>query len=427
MEKLHAGIREQVEALKDSLFDISTFIFEHPELGDEERESCAYLTGLLKANGFTVTCPYKGVETAFRAELENGEGPTIAFLAEYDALPGYGPEQKPAHACGHNWIAATTVGAGLALSRMTDRFSGKVVVFGTPAEETTGRKIDLAQAGAFDDVDAAFQMHLSVNTNLRAKALAMNSAEFEFFGRAAHAAAYPEEGVNALDAVILTFNGVNALRQQLQSDVRIHGIITEGGKAANVIPDHCKCLFYVRAARKSYFLEVFEKVKDCARAAAMMTGAELKINYYENQYDDLQVNPVLAELMARHMAASGFEPLSKAGEVPSSTDLGNVSYRCPVLYGNVGIAEGRAVVHEEAFIPYVNGQEAHKRLLQTVESFIGSALELYDTPALVEEVHRVFRPPLPTAEHAVKQNPLHGFAVQGVYSNSMRTLTIFSM
>lgn len=390
MEQQEIQVKTVVQELKEQIFNIGDYIFEHPELGDAEYLSVEYLTGLLRAYGFKVECPYKDLKTAFRAELGDEATPKIAFLAEYDALPGYGPDKKPAHACGHNWIAATTVGAALALSKLKSSFNGRIVVIGTPAEETTGRKIDLANNGAFDDIDAAFQMHLYENSNLKGRALAMDSVEFEFIGKASHAAVYPYDGINALDAVQLTFNGISFLRQQLKSDVRIHGIVTEGGEAPNIIPDRCKCLFYVRAAKKKYFQEVFEKVKNCARGAALMTGAELKINQYENAYDDLIINPVLAEITAKYMERAGFEPLSQEDEIPGSTDIGNVSYCCPTLYGNVGIAGGKAKVHEEEFLKYANSDKAKERMLMTVETFVNSAIELYQNSELRKNVKENF-------------------------------------
>lgn len=390
VEEWDSQLNDTLKELDDQFCGISDFIFQHPELGDEEFVSSKYLTDVLKDSGFTVEYPYQGIPTAFRGEAGDGQGPNIAFLAEYDALPGFGPEKKPAHACGHNWIAATTVGAGLALASLKDQFHGTVVVIGTPAEETVGRKIDLANSGAFDDIDAAFQMHLYENTNLKARALAMDSVEFEFKGRASHAAVYPYEGINALDAVNLTFAGISFLRQQLKSDVRIHGVITEGGEAPNVIPEHCKCLFYVRAAKKSYFQTVFEKVKNCARGAALMTGAELKINQYENAYDDLIVNPILADMLRVNLEQAGFTQFSEEDEIPGSTDIGNVSYRCPTLYGNIGIAEGKYKVHEEGFLTCANGKEAKEKMRMTIRAFAKTALELYRQPDKVAQVRAAF-------------------------------------
>lgn len=376
--------------LKDDIEEISNYIFNHPELGDRELLSSKYLVDLLKENGFKVEYPYLDIATAFRAEFGDETGPTIAFLPEYDALPGYGKENKNAHACGHNWIAATTVGAALVLSRLKDNFNGKIVVLGTPAEETTGRKVDMVNKGAFKDIDAVFQMHLAEETSLNSTALAMDSYEFSFKGKASHAAAYPHEGINALDAVNLTFAGINALRQQLRQDVRIHGIITEGGSAPNIIPENCACRIEVRSRNRSYLNEVSERVKNCARGAALMTGAKLSISNFENSYDDLHVNAVLQALHRTSLEKAGFKEFSKEERNPGSTDIGNVSYAAPTMYANIGIAQGKAKVHEEEFLEYANSCEAKEKILMVVRAFSYSALELFNNKELLEKVKEEF-------------------------------------
>lgn len=378
-----------LDELRAEIEDISDFIFNHPEAGDEEYLSSLYLADLLKRNGFELTYPYLGMPTAFRAEI-GSKGPKIAFLAEYDALPGYGSDGELAHACGHNWISATTVGTALVLSKLKDNFNGKIVVIGTPAEESSGRKIDMANQGAFDDIDAVFQMHLYESTNLKAKALAMDSWEFVFTGKSSHSAAYPHEGINALDAVNLTFAGVNALRQQLKDDVRISGIINSGGDAPNVITAKAACKFHVRANKRKYLNEVSEKVKNCAKGAEIMTGAKLEIVKFENSYDDLVVNSKLAELMRKNMIKSGFEDISDEMEVPGSTDIGNVSYKAPTFYGNVGIADGCARVHEEAFIDWANSSEAKLKIFKTILAFTYSALDIYEDEQLLQEIKLEF-------------------------------------
>jgi len=183
MHELEKKVDELILQLKEEIEGISDYIFNNPELGDEEFLSSKYLVDLLAKNGFDLMYPYLGIKTSFRAEYGDDEGPCIAFLAEYDALPGYGEEKKAAHACGHNWIAGSTVGAALVLSKIKETFTGKVVVIGTPAEETTGRKVDLINKGAFHNIDTVFQMHLNENNNLYAKALAMDSWEFRFTGK----------------------------------------------------------------------------------------------------------------------------------------------------------------------------------------------------------------------------------------------------
>jgi amidohydrolase len=205
--------------------------------------------------------------TAFVAKMQRGKGPVAAFLAEYDALPGYGTDHHALHACGHNWIAAAAVGSALKLAQMTD-WQGTVLVIGTPAEETIGGKIELYRAGVFHDVDVCFEMHLHECNSLKPEALAIDPWEFVFTGKAAHASSSPYLGINALDAVNLTFAGISALRQQLKPDVRIHGIITEGGSAVNVIPDQAVCRFHVRSQTRSELDAVSERVKKlCQRSS----------------------------------------------------------------------------------------------------------------------------------------------------------------
>lgn len=389
-ELVQERIDQLVKSYETEIENISDYIFNHPELGAEEYKSSKFIVDLLEKHDFRIQYPYLGIDTSFRAEFGDEFGPTIAFLAEYDALPGYGEKKEPAHACGHNWIAATTVGTGIILSKMKEEFKGKIVVMGTPAEETIGSKVDLVNKGAFKDIDAVFQMHLYEENNLRAKALAMDSWEFEFIGKASHAAAYPFDGINALDSVNLTFAGISALRQQLKQDVRIHGIITKGGEAPNIIPDHCSCKFYVRAQKRKYLDIVSEKVKNCARGAALMTGAKLEIKKFENSFDDLVVNKTLLEIARKNLEKVGFENFSQRDEIPGSTDVGNVSYAAPTMYGNIGIADGIAKVHEEEFLGYANSKEAKEKISMVVKAFSYSVLELFNSKELMDKVKEEF-------------------------------------
>lgn len=378
------------EKIENEIIGISSFIFSHPELGDCEFKASAYLVKLLVKNGFRVRYPYEGLQTAFRAEYGNPDGVKVAFLAEYDALPGYGPKKQPAHACGHNWIAASAVGAALILSRMKELSGGCVVVIGTPAEETAGRKIDLLKAGAFDDIDVVFQMHLAETTSLNTTALAIDPWMFEFFGKASHAAASPFNGINALDAVNLTFTGIGALRQQLRPDARVHGIISNGGKTPNIIPSYAACKFYVRAADRAYLDEVSKKVKNCAKGAALMTGAKVKISQFENSFDDLQINPTLRELMKENLTQCGIDDFCSEPHITGSTDIGNVSRRVPTFYGNIGVGNGTAGAHEEAFLKFVNSEEAHGKLLKVAEAFALSACEIFRNPECLKIVRMEF-------------------------------------
>lgn len=383
---LHGKVNKTALLLKSQIENISEYLFCHPELGDSEFLSSKYLVDLLKENGFETEYPYWEIETAFKAEFGDNNGPRIAFLPEYDALPGYGPDKKNAHACGHNWIAAITVGAALVLSKLQDDFKGKIVVIGTPAEETVGRKVDMVSKGAFENIDAVFQMHLGANTSLNSSSLAMDAFEFKFNGKASHAASSPHEGINALDAVNLTFAGISALRQQLKSDVRIHGIVTEGGYAPNIIPEQCTCRFEVRSEKRSYLNEVSERVKNCAKGAALMTGTKLEISNFENSFDDLMVNSTLTEIAKKNLERCGIKDFIDRKDPPGSTDLGNVSYVCPTMYGNIGVGDGKTKPHEEKFLDYVNSTEAKEKALMVVQALCYSALELYENPEILKKL-----------------------------------------
>ncbi len=383
-------IRTISEQLTEEINAVSTFIFTHPEIGDEEYESSSFLASVLKKHGFQVEYPYGNIPTSFRAEFGNGNGPKIAFLSEYDALPGYGSEKKPAHACGHNWISASTLGAALILSKLTKPINGTIVVIGTPAEETVGRKVDLLKCGAFDDISAVFQMHLNSKTNINVYALAIDSWQFEFFGKSSHAAKVPFNGINALDAVNLTFAGISALRQQLKSDVRIHGIVSAGGETPNIIPSYAACKFYVRSTSRDYLDVVSEKVKNCARGAALMTGAKLTITQFENSFHNLQVNQNMKRIMKKNLEKAGIINICDTPELIGSTDIGNVSYKVPTFYCEIGVGDGIATIHEESFLKYVDSEEAHEKLLKAVCAFAWSGYEVFSDEKLLNEITREF-------------------------------------
>lgn len=389
---MNSQIKAAAQRLRGEITGISSYIFSHPELGDCEFKSSAFLAEVLRRHGFRVQQAYCGLTTSFRADLGAGET-TVAFLPEYDALPGYGPEHLPAHACGHNWIAASTVGAALLLAEAGIPASGAVAVIGSPAEETAGRKVNLLNAGAFRDIDAAFQMHLGRKTNLRVSALAIEPLEFSFCGKASHAAARPFCGINALDAVNLTFAGIGALRQQLKPEVRIHGVVTDGGGVPNVIPAHAACRFYVRAQNRIRLAETAEKVKNCARGAALMTGTQLAIREFENSFDDLTTNLTLSESMAASLRDCGIELPHAAPESTGSTDLGNVSHSTPTFYGHIGVGDGTADAHEEAFLQYVDSDDAHEKLVQVAQAFAETALAFFSDASLRARAREEFLHP----------------------------------
>lgn len=275
------AISSYIDELREQLIGLSLDIHAHPELNYEEHYCSARLADFLESHGFRVERGVGGVETAFRATAEGGagEGPTVALLAEYDALPEIG------HACGHNLIATATVGAGIAARSLIEQLPGTLQVIGTPAEEGGGGKIRLLEAGVFDGVDIAITCHPAANRSViptevpldEIWALALVGFRYKYYGRAAHAAVAPEQGINALNAVIHLFNGIDALRQHLRDGVRIHGIITDGGKAANVVPDFAAANFMLRSRDKEYLKEIVEKwtSKKSPPAASTAGGARI--------------------------------------------------------------------------------------------------------------------------------------------------------
>ena len=379
------NLYNNVERLKNEIENISEFIFEHAELGNEEYVSSAYLVEKLRDYGFKVTYPYLDIPTAFRAEYKKGEGLKVAFLPEYDALPGYGENKnQTAHACGHNWIAATTLGAAISLATLNENFNGRIVVIGTPAEETVGGKCELVEKGAFSDIDAVIQMHLGAENNINVLTLAMDSIEFNFSGVAAHAACYPEKGVNALDAVNLMFAGVNALRQHMKPDARVAGIVTEGGMACNIVPDKASCRYYIRSKERSYLKELTQKIINCAKGAALMTGAELEYHNFENSYDNLIYNESLRNLLRKNLEDLGVENFVNDFEASGSSDIGNVSQVCPTVYCEIDTgAYLQVFAHHESFLDYAHGKNAENTLQIATKAMAYTALQIFLEPQLL--------------------------------------------
>lgn len=380
------------DSLKKEIEGVSDYLFKNPELGSNEFKSSKYIIDLLKENNFTIYENYCGLPTGFRAEFGDDEGPVIGFLAEYDALPGYGPDKVPGHACGHNWIAAGTCGAALTLSKLKDNFKGKIVLFGTPAEETVGGKVDMVEQNAFDDVDAAFQMHLENCNNLECETLAIDCIKFQFTGKAAHAAAHPENGINALDAVQLMYAGINCLRQHMRDDARVHGIITKGGDAPNTVPDFAECKFHIRSADRAYLNTLTAKVINCAKGAALMTGAELSYEKFENSFDNILNLTALQKITRTNLEAVGVTEFLEGGRgATGSSDVGNVSQVCPTSYAEIALnIDEVCSVHDEAYLKYVNSEEAYDKLHKSAKAMAGAALDLFMDSNLLDMVKNEF-------------------------------------
>ena len=341
-ENLKEEISANVDGLQKDLEEIVRRLHAQPETGLQEHKTAAYLAGVLAGAGFSVESGIAGLDTAFRATW--GTGPvTVALLAEMDALPGLG------HACGHNVIAAAAVGGAIALSRSLRPEQMRVVVFGTPAEELGIGKLELIRHGYFDDIDAAMMVHPSSRRQVIKEYLGLAKIRFTFRGKPAHAAAYPEEGINALDGVIQTFNAINALRQQLRDDVRVHGIITEGGAAANIIPARAACYFYVRAVDLDELDRVKARVIACARGAALATGTEVSVEEDERVMAPLRINEHFYKVYSDQLAWLGLPEANGRRDLHrGSSDIGNVSQVVPTIHPHVPLGPGLHI-HTEAF------------------------------------------------------------------------------
>ena len=282
-EQLKREAQEQIAAHRGELEELSLRIHGNPELSLEEEKSSQWLAEYLSGKGFEVTKPAYGLPTAFEAVYGEGS-PSIGIIAEYDALPGIG------HACGHNVIATAAMGAGLAAKAAADAFGATIRVIGTPGEEGRGGKIRMARNGAFRNVDAAMMVHPGDYNTSGCEAMAVAILSVEFHGKASHAAGAPQQGVNALEAMIISYNAINSLRQHVVDGSRVHGIITDGGQAANVVPAHSAGLFYIRAKDDEYVETLKERVVGCFEAGAKATGARLEHRWSEPQYSTMKNN-----------------------------------------------------------------------------------------------------------------------------------------
>ncbi|WP_236660364.1 M20 family metallopeptidase [Isachenkonia alkalipeptolytica] len=377
---------EKAESLKSELEKLSDDILNNPELGYEEHFSSKAHKELLQKHGFTVEMPYLGMDTAFKATYDTGkEGPTIAYLSEYDALPGIG------HGCGHNLLGTTSTGAAILLRYLED-FRGRIIVFGTPAEETSGGKVDMVKEGGFEDVDAALMAHPADSHMQSGKSLALEALEFKFTGRTSHAAASPEKGINALDGVLLMFNNINALREHILPSARIHGIITKGGEAANIVPGEAVAQFYIRATSKTYLMELKEKVLNCAKAGALASGASLDYYNYEKPYDNLVTNQLLSDLYTEQLQSLGITNIEKEKGSTGSLDMGNVSHAVPAIHPYFDIIEsGDVSAHTVEFRDATKTDYALNSMIQTLTALALTGVKLSQDRDLLQSIKEEFQ------------------------------------
>jgi amidohydrolase len=386
MDQIKDQIGGEVDKLAPELFAISDYLKANPETAYLEFKACEHLSQVLHDKGFQVQKSVGNVETSFLARPSDCQPsrPTVALLAEYDALPKIG------HGCGHNMIAAASLGAAIVLKQIMGNEAGGVAVIGTPAEEGGGGKVRLADAGVFDDMDVAMMFHPG-GQNIPAKdMLGRIKFKMEFMGRTAHASGSPDRGINALDAMVSAYSSMNAIRQHLRPDGRIHGIITHGGDAPNIIPDYAAGLFYVRAGSRSYRDEIFERVHKCAQGAALALGAESKIEIDQPKLDPMKRNASLEDTIRVNMEALGISIDTDDGRRGSS-DIGNLSHYLPAVHPLLAMVGSDVAGHSVEFCEATTSDRGRQTLLNAAKLLAMTALDYLTSAELRERVAEDFQ------------------------------------
>lgn len=376
-------ILDYIENKKYDYVEISHRIHERPELGNEEIFASRTLIDQLRANEFEIETDIAGHATGFIATYHSEkEGPTIGYLAEYDALPGLG------HACGHNIIGTASVLAGVALKQVIDHIGGKVVVLGCPAEEggeNGSAKASYVKAGVIDDIDIALMIHPGNETYPTINTLAVDVLDIKFYGKSAHASENADEALNALDAMISYFNGVAQLRQQIKKSHRVHGVILDGGKAANIIPDYTHARFYTRATTRKELDILTERVNQIARGAAIQTGCDYEFGPIQNGVNEFIKTPKLDELFEKYAIEVG-EEVSYDDFGFGSTDTGNVSHIVPTIHPHVKIGSRNLVGHTHRFREAAASVHGDQALIRGAKIIALMGLELIENKKLFDEV-----------------------------------------
>lgn len=395
IQELKRLVQDAVDAQRDRLFSISRWLYENPELGSEEFKASELLTAELERNGFKVDRGILGMPTAFSATYRGREeGPRVAVLAEYDALPGVG------HGCGHNLIAASAIGSGIAVSKVMDRIKGEILVVGTPAEEghgpSAGSKVIMAEKGFWDEIDAALMLHPSTRWSVGDLALGIWTVKMEFEGRTSHAAASPEKGLNALNAATLAYIATHMLRQEARRDANlvIHGIISEGGLASNVIPDRAVCDFGVRSSDEEYLRLMVDRVERCAEGAALATGTKVKVTK-KKLYSSKKVNEPLTELLWKNHVALGVDISdwreSIRGMPMASTDFGDVSQRTPAAASYIKIADENTPGHSREMADATMTPRGLEAMIIGTKALAMTMLDLLVDPENVKRAKEYFK------------------------------------
>jgi amidohydrolase len=388
LETAKAEVTRAVDRLADELERLSHQIHANPELAFKEEKASAWLSEFLDRQGARVERGVGGLPTAFRATIPGrGPGPTIAIMAEYDALPNIG------HACGHNVIATAGAGAGAALAAAlkTLPFDGRIQVIGTPAEEGGAGKVKLMEAGVFDEVAAAMMIHGRCGTQIWRPGLGIIKVKCEFFGKAAHASSWPWRGVNALNAMIQLFVSLDQMRQQLRPEARVHGIITKGGEQANIIPEYTAAEFYLRAPTKEYCRELLRRFEGAAQGAATATGCTVTVTPDPIVHDPLKPNFTMAALFEKNLERIDFPVDPDDGEAGyGSTDCGNVSQALPTIHPYIRISPDGVPGHSREFAEWARSPLARTGMVAAAKALALTALDLLARPAELDRARQEF-------------------------------------
>ncbi|EOH88970.1 M20 family metallopeptidase [Enterococcus villorum] len=378
------------EAIQERLSEYQALaldIHQHPEVSNYEFYSSEALVRQLEKEGFEVKKEVAGHRTGFAASYQSAKpGPVIAFLAEFDALPGIG------HACGHNLFGTYSVLAASIIREKIAEIGGEIRVYGTPGEEggeNGSAKGSFVREGFFADVDAALCVHPAYRYGKTTESLANDPVDIKFYGVASHAAAAPEKGVNALEALIQVFNGINALRLQLPKDVNIHGIITDGGVAANVIPEYAAGRFYLRAGNRQTLNEVYQKVENIVKGAALSTGTSYEFGLFQNAVDNVISTPAFDELFFSHAKEAGVPENEIDVEQKTSlgsSDVGNVSQVIPTIQPTVSISDEYIAGHSEEFKAAAKSAKGLASIAIATELLAATALDLFEQPELLTKI-----------------------------------------
>ena len=378
MTEVKQAMVDRIDQLADVLIEASHDIHEHPELAFEEHHAHDALTAILEREGIDVTRSAFGMETAFDAVVGT-EGPTVAICLEYDALPGVG------HACGHNIIATAGLGASLAAAALAADGGGRVRILGTPAEERGGGKEVAIRGGALEGVDVAMMIHPADADLLSMDAIAVVEYDVEFHGKAAHAAAFPQLGQNALDAAVLSYVNIAALRQHIEDTDRIHGIFTDGGARPNIVPEHAAMTWMVRSLKREGLEPLAERVKACFEAGAAATGCTCTYDQAFPPYDDVVDNQTMLELYGANVAALG-RPASRPGpkRVVGSTDMGNVSKVVPSIHPMIRVAPPGISIHSHDFASHARSSAGDEAVILGAKAMAMTIADLWADPSTVE-------------------------------------------